>query len=187
MSTTLTRPPDRLAAGVTVAWTVDAPDYPAPTWTLAFEMVSATVRTTAIGTNDGAGKHVVTLSATVSSGLTSGTYPWRQTVSSGTSTALVRYQVDAGHMAIDPNFAAAVDARSFARTMLDSYETALKLRATNSPMVASYQIAGRSLQSFSDSELLTNRDRYLQEVKREEAAERLTSGLRPRNTIYTRM
>ena len=186
MSSTSTSPPQKFTAGATVVWAVDAPDYPATTWTCLYELVSATHRTTGTGSASGT-RHLITLSATNSVLIPPGTYAWRESVSKGSGSTLERYDLATGHVVVEPSFGTTGDFRSFSRKMLDLYETGMILRATNSPMVSSYQILNRSLTSYSDDELLANRDKFRAEVLREEQGERVAAGLGSRRIVYTRM
>ncbi|WP_294964526.1 hypothetical protein [Sulfurimonas sp.] len=74
---------------------------------------------------------------------------------------------------------------TFAQQMLTKIETMLLGKADND--VAKYEIAGRSLEKYSFSELQTLRRQYKGEVKAEQVATDLAAGLgNPRRKVLTR-
>lgn len=75
----------------------------------------------------------------------------------------------------DPAVAAAWDSRSFARKALDSIEAVLQNRATIDQ--EEYAINGRSLKRTPTAELYRLRMRFLNEVRNEEARQRLADGM----------
>lgn len=181
-----TFPPTSFRTGETVKWTTSDPDHlPTASWVLTFEASSQTSVISGTGTNNGDGSFLVTLTASATGTASTGDYFWTERVSKGTGTALERYTVRSGWMEILPSMGTAIDARSHARKMLDAIELVLEGKAPQD--VASYSVAGRSLQRLTYEELLVARDRYRSEVAREVTAERIAMGLGSRRTVFTRL
>jgi hypothetical protein len=167
MSTIPSIEPARVNAGDTAKWLKSLPAYPASAgWALSYELVSAANRYTFAAVPDG-DEFLVTVAAAVTTTWVPGAYAWRARVSQSGEV----FTVGEGHLTVDPSFGAAVDARGHARRTLDAIEAVLENRASSA--TAEYQIAGRSLKYIPIPELLALRDRYRQEVGREEAAARL--------------
>jgi hypothetical protein len=167
MSTIPTTEPSSINAGDTAKWLKSLPDYPASeSWVLSYELVNSANRYTfsAVAQGDA---HLVTVGAASTALWVYGSYVWRARVAKDGEV----FTVGQGHLTIEPAFSAAVDARGHARRTLDAIEAVLENRASSA--TAEYQIAGRSLKYIPIPELLALRDRYRQEVAREEAASRL--------------
>jgi hypothetical protein len=159
--------PARINAGDTARWLKALPDYPASAdWVLGYELVSAANRYTFSAAPDG-DNHLVNVAAATTAAWVPGSYAWRARVSLSGEV----FTVGQGHITVDPSFGSIVDARGHARKTLDAIEAVLENRASSA--TAEYQIAGRSLKYIPIPELLALRDRYRQEVAREEAASRL--------------
>lgn len=174
--------PVELIAGDTWAWTRDLGDYPAGTWSGAwyFENADAnfSVSAAASGTT-----HTGTVAAATSAGYRAGRYRWRFVVTNGST----RQTVESGWLDVAPDPAASgnVDHRSAARVVLDNIDAYLRDR-TNL-QAASFTVAGRSLSRYSMSEVLSLKSQMEAEIKREEAASRLASGVGSRrNKVFVR-
>lgn len=178
---TPTQIPATLIAGDTWEWTRDVGDYPAGTWTAAWYFENAagnfSVAASASGTT-----HTATVAAATTATYRAGKYRWRLVVTS----AGVRKTVDEGWLDVLPDPAAAgnVDHRSFARIVLENIEA--YLRDPTNIVAASYSLGGRSLSRWSRTELLTERDKLLAEVRSEDAAARLGAGLGSPRRLYVR-
>jgi hypothetical protein len=167
MSTIPSTEPARIIAGDTAKWLKSLPDYLASDgWALSYELVSPANRYTFNATPDG-DQFLVTVAATTTATWVAGSYAWRARVTRSGEV----FTVGSGHINVDPSFAAVGDARGHARRTLDAIEAVLENRASSA--TAEYQIAGRSLKYIPIPELLTLRDKYRQEVAREDAAGRL--------------
>lgn len=167
MPITPTAEPARINAGDTAKWLRTLPDYPASdSWVLSYELVNAATRHTFAAVPQG-DDHLVTVPALTTAAWTPGAYAWRARVSRSGEV----FTVGQGYITVEPAFSAAVDARGHARRTLDAIEAVLENRAGSS--TAEYQIAGRSLKYIPIPELLVLRDKYRQEVAREDAAARL--------------
>lgn len=178
---TATQVPRELIAGDTWAWERDLSEYPAPTWSAAWYFEKADAAFSITGGVSGA-KHTAAMTAADSVQRKAGKYRWRLLLTSGAT----RNTVEEGwtEVLIDPAAAGFVDHRTHARRVLDAIEAVIEQRATHDQ--ASMAIAGRSLSRTPIDELLRLRDRYRAEARAEEQAEKLSSGLNPRNRLLTR-
>lgn len=167
-------------AGDTAKWLRSLDDYPASqSWVLTYTLVSAAQRYTFTATASG-NDHLVNVAAATTTTWAPGTYTWVARASKAGEV----FTVGSGTMVVRPSFAAAVDARSHARKVLEAIEAVLEGRASSE--VAQYEIAGRSLRYIEPSELLKLRDRYRAEVAREDAAQRVAAGLPDQRRVFVR-
>jgi len=166
--------PATLLAGSTWSWgIVDTDRSPAAGWALDFRLVGATnialtVTVNALGTG-----WDVTHSATNSAAVAPGRYEWFAVCSlSGTVQPIAR-----GSVTVEPNplLATAIDSRSASRIALENIEALIANRATTAQKM--YEIAGRKLENFPFTDLLAARDRFRQDVSREDACARAAAGL----------
>ena len=179
-ATIQTTEPTSITPGDTVKWTRSLPDYPASAgWVLSYELVKASTRITITASSSG-DNHLVTVAAATSTNYTAGDYAWRARVTKSGEV----YTVGTGRVTILPSFASATDARSQARRALEAIESMLEGRASSAVM--EYEIAGRRLRNYPIPELLTLRDRYRQDVAREDAAARSAANLPSRTRILVR-
>lgn len=175
-----TTEPTLINAGDTVKWTKSLADYPASAgWALVYTLVNTAQRYTVASVAQGA-DHLVTIAAAISAAYVPGDYAWRAQV----SLAGEVYTVGTGRMTIKPSFAAATDARSQARRMLEAVEATLEGRASSA--VGDYEIAGRRLKYIPVPELLVLRDRLRADVAREDAASNVAAGLPDRRRVFVR-
>ena len=179
--TTPNQVPDQLLAGDTWEWSREYSDYPAPTWTGVYYFERADANFSANATASGSA-FAVTVPAATTGAYRAGRYRWRLLVTNGST----RKTADEGWVDVlpDPAAAGSVDHRTTARVMLDNVEAYLR-DPTNLAM-ANWSIGGRALSRWSRADLLVERDKLRAEVKREEAAERMSKGLNPRNRIAVR-
>jgi len=176
-----TTEPYELTAGDTWSWTKELSDYPASTWTLSYALANADDQIAITATADG-DTHRVSVSASTTSAYTVGFYDWQSYVTSGAE----RHQVASGRVNVLTNFAAAstYDGRTHARKTLDALEAMIAGSASKD--VQSYSIAGRSLSSYSPTELLEWRRAYRAEVVKETMAERRKRGSKTGRNVLVR-
>ena len=184
--TTPTTEPTEIRSGETVSWRREdlSTDYPASTWALSygFKAPGSGFRITAGTDGD---YFTVDINAATSSGFAPGAYDWEARVTDGTGV----YTVGSGRLEVLPNLFAGdagtpLDLRSRARRSLDAIEAVLEGRASIDQM--SYQIAGRALSRTSIPDLLTLRDRFREDVRREDQAEQIAKGLGSGRGVYVR-
>lgn len=177
---TPTTEPASLNAGDTARWLKTLASYPAGDgWALAYTLVNAAQRI-AFNASAQGDDHLVLVDAATTAGWAAGAYDWRASVSKAGEV----YTVGTGRMSIAPAFGAAVDARSQARRMLEAVEATLEGRASSS--TAEYEIAGRRLKHIPIPELLQLRDRLRIDVRAEDAAAAVASGLQRPGRILVR-
>jgi hypothetical protein len=173
--------PSKIVAGDTVGWTKSLPDYPAASYTLKYELrgpSSITITATGSGT-----EYTVAVLAATSDDYVPGIYSMYGVVSAGA----VRHTVFQGTIEVVENpteIQPGTDTRGHARRTLALIEAAIENYAANPYQTIT--IAGRTKSNWSMSELLSWRDRYIQEAKREADAERVANGIPTRRRIFTR-
>jgi hypothetical protein len=182
MPETPTQIPAQLTAGDTATWKRSYGDYPASAgWSLVYYLVNSAGQITFTSTADG-DDHLILVPAATTTGWTSGGYQYQERA----EKAGEKYTLATGRIEILPNLAAAttgLDARTHARKVLDVLEAWLESRAN---WAANFSIAGRSVQHIPIPELLTLRDTYRAEVRREESAARAAQGLPSGNRVLVR-
>lgn len=176
--------PKELRAGDTWAWRrEDLSDFPAPTWTLTYQLKrealggNASIVASASGVN-----HAVSVAKAVTAAYASGSWQWQAYADDGTS----RYMVDSGTINVLPDFAVAgnLDNRSHVKKTLDAIEAVIEGRASSDQQ--QYSIEGRSLTRIPIEELLVFRDKYKREYNMEIQAEAFRNGLGGKNRIVVR-
>lgn len=174
--------PPRFAAGDTLRFRRSLSDYPAPAWSLVFELRNASAAVTITAAADGA-DHLVSEAPATTTAYTAGRYHWRAYASDGTD----RFEVERGTVEITPDFSAAgaADRRSHAETVLDAIEAVIAGRATKDQ--EGYTIAGRTLNRTPIPDLLRLRDVYRSEVAGERQAERVRRGTGGRSRVLVRL
>lgn len=180
-----------LVAGDTLAFDTKAPTdadgnaYRASDgWSMKYRLVprsgaAAVIEITASADGD---DFTVSVPSTTTSSWTAGWYSWAGYVTKAGN----RYTFDDGQIEVKSDPGAAVagfDGRSHARKMLDAIEAALEAKATASQLdLVELEIYSR--RSRRDrSVLIEARQKYLIEVRREEAAAGINTG---RGRIYVR-
>jgi len=177
--------PSRIVAGDSASWTKDLPQYlPASGWVLTYAIVRDGIRLSVVGTDNGDGKHLVTLSAATTATYAAGQYAWQAYVTKSSTSE--RYTVASGQMKVEANFATgAVDGRSHVQRTLDALEATLEGRASSDQLA--YSIGGRSISKMNPEQLLQWRDKYKAEVAAEEKAQKIAAGMGATGTIRVRM
>jgi hypothetical protein len=108
-----------------------------------------------------------------------GTYEWRAYVTKGSGLTLERYQIGAGVLIVQKDFATAQgDQRTHATKMLALVEAALEGRILTQE--EQYALGSRSMTKLSIPELYKLRARYILEVRREQSG-----GATPIQTVET--
>ncbi len=179
---TIDREPTSFTAGDTLAWTRSLSDYPASAgWVLAYRFINATAKFDITGTASG-DDHAIAVAAAVSAAYPAGTYSWQAFV----TKAAERYTVGTGVCVVEPNLAAVAaagyDDRTPARKALDALNAGLETFGSNAH-VQGYSIEGREMKYRTFAEFMAARDRLVQEVAREDAAQRARAGLTGKNKL----
>lgn len=164
-----TTEPTALRAGDTWQWRrEDLADYPASAWTLTYYFRNAANKFDVAASADG-DAYAVSVAKATTAGRTAGWYDWDAYVEDATD----RHHVGSGRLEIKPNLAIdkVIDARSFARTLLDAVEAALLSRASTGQLdLVEATLADRGLK-YSPGALIKLRSQLQGEVKREAAAQ----------------
>ena len=168
-----TTEPIALRAGDTWQWRREdlSSDYPASTWTLKYYFRNAAAYFDVVATADGI-NHAVSVAKADTAVRVVGSYDWIAVVESASE----RYEIDSGKLQVLPNLAtaAAYDARSFARKILDYIEAELVARGSSGQLdLINAQLEQRSI-SRDRAGLLTLRSQFASEVKREESLQKGT-------------
>lgn len=182
MSTPLDREPTSFTVGDTLSWRRALADYPASAgWVLAYRFINTSAKFD-ITTSASGDDHLVSVLASTSAGFTAGTYSWQAFV----TKAAERYTVGTGVCVVEPNLAAVsaagYDDRTPARKALDALNAGLATFGSNAH-VQGYSIEGREMRYRTFADFIAARDRLVQEVAREEAAQRAAAGLPSKNKM----
>jgi hypothetical protein len=178
---TATTEPSEVRVGDSWAWRREdlTADYPASEWTLVYAFRNASVgfEITAAADDD---YFEVSVAGSLTEEYEAGAYAWGARVVN-IADATIRHTVDGGTITVLPNMFIdedALDARTFARQMLDQVEAALLAVMTQKASgtgIKAYSIAGRSMEyADADTEvarLEKSRDRWRLAVAREDQAE----------------
>ena len=158
--------PAQFTSGDTVAWKISLSDYPASAgWVLHYVLLNALQKITIDAASSG-DDHLVTIPSATSSAYSSGEYRWQAYV----TKAAERFTVATGSLTVLQGFAdlsAGFDTRSHVKKTLEAIESWLE---NKNPAVAEYEIAGRRMRYIGIGDLLNLRDRYKQELARENIA-----------------
>jgi hypothetical protein len=178
-----TQIPDELLAGDTWAWTREVDDYPASEWTAAWYFEKADFNFSVASVAD-VDTHTGAVTAATSATYRPGKYRWRFVATNIADSS--RATVESGWLVVEPNPAAAgnVDHRTVAKVVLDHIEA--YLRDPTNITASSYSLNGRSLSRWSRSDLLVEREKWMSEVKSQEAAERIAAGRGNPRRLYVR-
>lgn len=156
-------PPCEFRAGDTATWRRTLADYPASeSWQLKYTLVGTAGAYAFTAAADG-DDHVVTVAPATTAAWAAGRYVLTEYVTDGTS----RFTLASTSVRVLADLAAAsepLDTRSHASKVLDAIEAWLESQA---PTAAKFELAGRRLENYPLPELLTLRDRYRAEVRRE--------------------
>lgn len=181
--------PNELVVGDYWVWKRDdlATDYPTDSYSLSYEFHCD---------SGGGGNHQFTINATEANDTyyievpttTTETYSphdylWGAYITRTSDSA--RIQIDEGKTTILPNLADTnADLRSHAKKVLDNIQAVIEGRATIDQ--SSFSLGGRSLSRMSIDELMTFRDRYHAEYKKEVRLARIKNKQGSGTTIKTR-
>jgi hypothetical protein len=171
MATIATTEPTELRAGDTWAWRREdlTGDYPASAgWALKYYFRNASGFFDVAADADG-DAFAVAVAKAVTATRVAGSYDWIAVVESASD----RHQVDSGILAVRPDFsaAAALDARSFARTLFDAVEAALISKASAGQLdLVKASLSDRGVE-YSQGALMSLRSQLLSEVRRETSAQ----------------
>lgn len=176
--------PAEFTAGDTTKWTKYCGDYlPDNSWVLTYTFVKSGIQKKLTATNNGDGKHLITITAAQSALWDPGTYQWQAVVTKSTD----RYSVDKGSMIVLPDFAqqgSGYDGRSYWQIVLDNVQAVLQERATKDQ--ASYTVNGRQLSRTPMNDLLVLESKAKFEVTREKRLEAIANGDGHSGKILTR-
>lgn len=176
--------PATLRAGDTLAATWSLADYPATAgWVARVTLISAAQRYQATASASGA-DHALAVAASVTASWAPAAYSWTIDV----TKAAERYTVATGRVEVLPDLAASTtyDTRSPARRALEAAEAALATYGAQAYLKVQ-QFGDRRQELATPGDFLAFISRLRAEVQREENAERLRQGLRPRNRLLVRV
>lgn len=175
--------PAELRAGDTWKWTRSIGEYPAPAWVLKYRFKNDSSSFEVVGTQSGSG-HMMTVARSTSAGIRAGRYAYQAFAENNTTAE--RFTVGTGYLSVLADFGneGLVDARSHARRALEAIEAVLEKRATIDQ--EEYTIGGRSLKRTPIPDLLRLRQLYRNEVRDEDAADRIRKGLDSGRRILVR-
>lgn len=167
MHNTATALPSVITAGDTLSFRRQFSEYvPSAGWALTYTLIGPAGLASFAASPDGDAWQI-TVAAATTAGFPTGVCSLLETA----EQTGVRHTLGRRTVQVRANLAAATagtDTRSHARRMLESIEAWLEKRA---PTMASMQIAGRRLDNYPLPDLLALRDRYREEVRREDAAQ----------------
>ncbi|QOR55228.1 MAG: hypothetical protein SHS37scaffold296_45 [Burkholderiales phage 68_11] len=183
---------DTLPAGDSASWTdaaVTLPDGRVATsasWTLTYYLRGpAALDLVATADSSSPGNWKTALSAAASTALGAGLYRWSAAVAAGSE----RLTVGSGQLTLTDNLATVVagaDARSAAQKALADCEAAMATFNKTGGKVRKYDIAGRSMEFQSLTELMQLHAFWKGKVLAEQTAAQIAAGLgNPRN-LYAR-
>ena len=174
--------PDEFVRGDTVKWRKRLTDYlPADGWTLTYSFASTT-KTFAdkAATDNGDGTHLVTLSASDTTGFTVGPISYVGRVSKSGEV----FTVSRGVFQILPELQTGGDNREHAERVLTSLEAVIENRASSDEQ--SMSIGGQQLSLMTIDDLLRWRGVYRAEVAAIRKAERISRGLSGGDSVLAR-
>ncbi|MBK8663251.1 MAG: hypothetical protein IPN18_16220 [Ignavibacteriales bacterium] len=175
--------PKQITAGFNVEWEESPSDYPSSTYGLSATFVlqsSAATRYTVTATANGSG-FAFSIPAATSADYTAGNYKLH--IYATLSDA--KYFVGVQDVQILPNpFTATGDTREHNQKMLDAINATLEGRAVQE--YQSLAINGYSVTQLSPSELMRWRSYYINELRKQANADRISSGKSPLNTVFVK-
>lgn len=179
-------PPSRLTAGDTWTWLWSSAAYlPSAGWSSAWRVIGVGVALDVPAVAEGDAFRA-TASAAATVALTIGARGQNCTLTGWVTRSGVRTTVYSAPLLVLPNPATVTgDLRGHAARTLAAIEAMLEGRATTDQ--ARYRIGDRELQRIPIPELLSLRDYYRAEAKREADAAALASGAPRRRVVLTRM
>lgn len=168
--TIATTEPTRIVRGNTAKWTKELAEYlPADSWVLRYYFADASNRLVITATNNGDGRHLVTLAIADTTKLPVGRVHWQATVTKSGET----FDAGAGVLEVVEGLslstAGGVDLRSVNRKALDAIEARLAGK-TDWDTLSVTLPNGRSVARLNPRELREERDYYAERVAAEEAS-----------------
>jgi hypothetical protein len=164
----LTEPSVIVAGDYVQWWQKDLiTDYPTASYSLRYVAKTADNGggDIVIVATEAADGYLVQVASTVTAEWVYGTYQWQQEIIRTSDSAKI--VLKQGQFVVKQPLNATGEARSHAQIMLSKIESVLQGKADAD--VASYSVAGRSLTKMTFSELMSVRDLYKAEVRREMA------------------
>lgn len=143
-------------------------DYPPASYSLSYSIRTSEnggFKTDFTATEDADG-YLIQLSSATTEGWLPGTYQWQKEIVRTSDNA--RAILKTGQFVVKSSLDSDDESRSHAQIMVSKIESILAGKADSD--VSSYSVAGRSLTRMSFSELISARDYYRAEVKKELAA-----------------
>lgn len=178
----MAREPEEFCAGDTLAFTRTLPDYPAPDWTVTYELVGNNAPRIEFVSTASNLDHSITVDAATTAAWLPGTYLLVGYASNGTE----RHRIYYGQLRVYPNQEAAAgneDARTFAQKMVDMLEGLL---LSKGGLLESR--VGDSLFRYESLEQVRTEHGYWLGVRRQEIAKQRAKEHRPTgNKIRPRM
>jgi hypothetical protein len=185
----------KLHKGDTYLAIIDLPDFTPTSYTLLLAITAADSQTTVTATDNGDGRHLVTITATKTNALEIKDHRYQGFIVDGSDN---RYTLNgknglpylAGDVSILADLmtaTAGTDARSDAVQMLAALRSALKSYVDSRGMVASYSMPdGRTMAFNSQTEIRSMINDYAGLVKQEKKAEALKQGYPSGGNIQVR-
>lgn len=174
-------------AGDTFELTTPLAAYPATAgWVLKFRLLprdSAGAPIAITCTASGA-DHLASVAATATAAWVPGAYTWSSWVELGAAS----HSIEQGQITLRPDprtYSGALDGRSEAEIGLANVQAMLRGKASTG--VQAYTINGRELRRYSVDDLLKLEAKLSADVKREQAAAAMASGLPSRRRIMVRL
>jgi hypothetical protein len=169
--------PASIRAGDSASWQISDANYLAGDgWGLTYTFINAAGKFSINSAANG-NAHLVHVLPAVTALYVPGDYAWQCVAANGTDA----YTIRSGNLEVVASFAATatLDARSHAVKTLAALEAWIE---NHDLAVAKYAIAGREMQYIPIEQLLTLRDKYRNEVRREQVA----SGAVQSGRVYLR-
>mgnify|MGYP002813892277 CR=1 FL=1 len=165
--------PKTIVAGDTITWNESFSDYPAPTWTLTYELRSTSPKISITATTSGTG-FLITIPIATSVTYDAGRYSFQAFVSKSGE----RHMVSSGTIEVLPNLATKTtyDSRSHVRKVYEALQSVIEGRVLQSAYT-SVSIGGRAIAYMPMADLRKEYYHYKQLVKQEEDAEKIAKGL----------
>lgn len=192
--------PDRIIAGDTLEFGLDAPDFrPAAGWTLKYRLVprfstpvQAPITLTATPNGTIGGRtydYVVTATPATTAAWQPGEYGWARWVEKTGARQTLDDLESNGRLTVVPDpatLAQGADMRSPARRALDDALAAYRDYMASKSTVAEYQIGDRRMTFRAPADFVQQIEMLRREVAREERIKRMAAGFPDPRQIYVR-
>lgn len=166
--------PRQFARGDTVKWYENRRDYlPGDGWTLTVALVQTDDQRKITATDNGDGRHLVTIAPADSVGFHPGLYRYQVKVTNGTDVHLLEH----GTVDVLQSFedvSSGWDARSHAEKVLDAIRAVIEGKASQDQQNVS--VGGQSLSRYNWPDLLELEREYSWRVRREHDQARIDAG-----------